>query len=112
MPFAAGSGTDAVARLAAQLLGQEFPGATFTVESRPGGNGTLGALAVARAATEGGARRRRWGRGGARRHAPGFVRCGGTPRRGRPGPRQTTLVTCSPERIRSDGESPVLMADG
>lgn len=53
VPFAAGSGTDAVARVLAQLLAPELSGATITVENRPGANGTIAAMAVARAAPDG-----------------------------------------------------------
>lgn len=53
VPFAAGSGTDAVARVTAQLLSAELGGATITVENRAGANGTLAATAVARAAPDG-----------------------------------------------------------
>jgi len=53
VPFAAGSGTDAVARVLAQMLAPELGGATITVENRPGANGTIAAMAVARAAPDG-----------------------------------------------------------
>ncbi|WP_426954319.1 Bug family tripartite tricarboxylate transporter substrate binding protein [Muricoccus radiodurans] len=53
VPFAAGSATDAVARLLAQMLSAEFAGAPVVVDNRAGANGTLGALAVARATPDG-----------------------------------------------------------
>jgi len=53
VPFAAGSGTDAVARVLAQMLSAELGGATITVENRAGANGTIAAMAVARAAPDG-----------------------------------------------------------
>ncbi|WP_240655249.1 Bug family tripartite tricarboxylate transporter substrate binding protein [Rhodovarius crocodyli] len=52
MPFAAGSGTDAVARLTAGWLGQEL-GTQVVVENRAGANATIAAVAVARAAPDG-----------------------------------------------------------
>ena len=53
VPFAAGSGTDAVARVLAQMLAAELGGATITVENRAGANGTIAAMAVARAPADG-----------------------------------------------------------
>ncbi|MDB5414784.1 MAG: transporter substrate-binding protein [Rubritepida sp.] len=52
VPFAAGSGTDAVARVVAQMLGAEL-GTTITVDNRAGANGTIAALAVTRSAPDG-----------------------------------------------------------
>src|ERR1700750_777598 len=51
-PFAAGSLTDAAARVLAQAL-QEQLGQTFVVENRPGAGGILSASAVARAPNDG-----------------------------------------------------------
>ena len=51
-PFAAGSVTDAAARLVAQAL-QESLGQTFVVENRAGAGGLLAANAVARAKNDG-----------------------------------------------------------
>ncbi len=52
VPFAAGSNTDACARLLAELL-REIHGQPFIVENRGGAGGTLGANAVAKAAPDG-----------------------------------------------------------
>src|SRR5258707_11337130 len=52
LPFAAGSSTDAVARLVAQHL-QTALGQTFLVENRAGAGGMLAASAVARAPGDG-----------------------------------------------------------
>jgi tripartite-type tricarboxylate transporter receptor subunit TctC len=52
VPFAAGSGTDAVARVIAQELGQALS-ARIVVENKPGANGSIAAVAVARAAPDG-----------------------------------------------------------
>lgn len=46
VPFAAGSGTDAVARIVAEMLGAELGGASFVVENRAGANGVIAARAV------------------------------------------------------------------
>src|SRR5918994_2093416 len=51
-PFAAGSVTDAAARVLAAAL-QEQLGQTFIVENRPGAGGLLSASAVARAQNDG-----------------------------------------------------------
>lgn len=52
VPFAAGSNTDACARLLAELL-RDTHGQPFVVENRGGGGGTLGANAVAKAVPDG-----------------------------------------------------------
>ena len=52
LPFAAGSGTDAVARVLAQMLGAEL-GTTITVDNRAGANGSIAAAAAMRAAPDG-----------------------------------------------------------
>ncbi len=52
VPFAAGSNTDACARLLAELLRDSY-GQPFIVENRGGAGGTLGANAVAKAAPDG-----------------------------------------------------------
>ncbi|MGJ7511183.1 Bug family tripartite tricarboxylate transporter substrate binding protein [Variovorax sp. GT1P44] len=52
VPFAAGSGVDLVARGIAHRLGEQTKTA-FIVENRDGAGGTLGAVAVARAAADG-----------------------------------------------------------
>jgi len=52
VPFAAGSNTDAVARLIAPGLGERL-GATIIIDNRAGANGVIGADAVAKAAPDG-----------------------------------------------------------
>ena len=52
VPFTPGGSTDGMARIAAQRL-QERLGQTVVVENRPGGNGTVGGIAVAQAAPDG-----------------------------------------------------------
>ena len=52
VPFAAGGGTDIIARAIAQKLEQRF-GKTFVVENRPGAGTTLAAGATAKAAPDG-----------------------------------------------------------
>ena len=52
VPFAGGSGTDAVARILADLLGARL-GVPVVVDNRAGANGTLGAMQVVRAAPDG-----------------------------------------------------------
>lgn len=52
LPFAAGSGTDAVARVLAQMLSAEL-GVPITVDNRAGANGTIAAAAAMRAAPDG-----------------------------------------------------------
>jgi tripartite-type tricarboxylate transporter receptor subunit TctC len=51
--YAAGGGTDLMARAVAQKLG-EILGQNIVVENRTGGNGTVGSLAVAQARPDGG----------------------------------------------------------
>lgn len=52
VPYAAGGGTDIVARTVAQALGPAL-GQTLVVENRPGANTAIGAAAVAQAAPDG-----------------------------------------------------------
>jgi tripartite-type tricarboxylate transporter receptor subunit TctC len=52
VPFAAGGGTDLLARLVAQRLERRL-GKPFLIENRPGGGTTLAAMAVVRAAPDG-----------------------------------------------------------
>ena len=52
VPFAAGSGTDAVARITAQMLGEALKGSVI-VDNRAGANGIIAAEAVAKAAPDG-----------------------------------------------------------
>ncbi|WP_314283233.1 Bug family tripartite tricarboxylate transporter substrate binding protein [Roseomonas gilardii] len=52
MPFAGGSGTDAVARILADLLARQL-GVPVVVDNRPGANGSIAAMAAARAAPDG-----------------------------------------------------------
>ncbi|HYF06955.1 MAG TPA: tripartite tricarboxylate transporter substrate-binding protein, partial [Acetobacteraceae bacterium] len=52
VPFAAGSGTDTVARIMAQMLEQDW-GIQVVIDNRPGGNGAIAAVATARAAPDG-----------------------------------------------------------
>jgi tripartite-type tricarboxylate transporter receptor subunit TctC len=52
VPFPAGGGTDSVARVVAQKLGDSL-GQRFVVENRPGASGMIGAAAVAKAEPDG-----------------------------------------------------------
>ena len=52
VPFPAGGGTDTVARVMAQKVGDAL-GQRFVVENRPGASGTIGAAAVAKAEPDG-----------------------------------------------------------
>jgi tripartite-type tricarboxylate transporter receptor subunit TctC len=52
IPFAAGSYTDNVARIVSPAVGERL-GTTIVVDNRPGGNGVIGADAVAKAAPDG-----------------------------------------------------------
>ena len=52
IPFPPGGTLDTVGRMLAQKLGEQL-GQTFVVENRPGGNGTIGADAVAKATADG-----------------------------------------------------------
>ena len=52
VPFAAGGGADAVARVLAQKLSERL-GHQFIVDNRPGGAGNIGTEAAARAAPDG-----------------------------------------------------------
>lgn len=52
VPFAPGGASDTVGRLLAEALGNTF-GQPVTVENRPGGGTTIGAVAVARAPADG-----------------------------------------------------------
>jgi tripartite-type tricarboxylate transporter receptor subunit TctC len=52
VPFAGGSGTDAVARILADLLGQQL-GVPVVVDNRAGANGAIAAVQAARSAPDG-----------------------------------------------------------
>lgn len=52
LPFPAGTVTDNTTRILAERLSKRL-GATFIVDNRPGGNGSIGALAAARSAPDG-----------------------------------------------------------
>jgi tripartite-type tricarboxylate transporter receptor subunit TctC len=54
VPFAAGSGTDTLARvLTANMTDDDFKGATFIVDNRPGADGIIGATAASKATPDG-----------------------------------------------------------
>jgi tripartite-type tricarboxylate transporter receptor subunit TctC len=53
VPYAAGGNTDAFARVAADILGEAFPGPGFVVENRTGAGGLLAAEALVRAPADG-----------------------------------------------------------
>ncbi|NKC32908.1 Bug family tripartite tricarboxylate transporter substrate binding protein [Falsiroseomonas selenitidurans] len=53
VPFAPGGNTDALARLTADLLQAEIPGASFVVENRTGAGGLIAAEAMVRAPADG-----------------------------------------------------------
>jgi len=53
VPFAGGSGTDAVARILAQLLSEKLNGANVVVDNRAGGSGVIAAVAAAHAPPDG-----------------------------------------------------------
>src|SRR5215831_10762170 len=52
VPFPPGAGTDAVARLVAQRIGESLP-ATIVVDNRAGAGGAIGAAEVAKADPDG-----------------------------------------------------------
>ncbi len=52
VPYSPGGNTDMMARLAAQYLADKL-GQSFVIENRPGGGGSVGAIAVSRAAADG-----------------------------------------------------------
>jgi tripartite-type tricarboxylate transporter receptor subunit TctC len=52
VPFAAGGAADMVARLIGQAVGERL-GQNVVIENRPGATGSIGSLAVARAAPDG-----------------------------------------------------------
>jgi tripartite-type tricarboxylate transporter receptor subunit TctC len=54
VPFAAGSGTDTLARvLTANMTDGDFKGATFIIDNRPGADGIIGATAASKAPPDG-----------------------------------------------------------
>jgi tripartite-type tricarboxylate transporter receptor subunit TctC len=52
VPYSPGGNTDMMARLAGQYLSDKL-GQSFVIENRPGGGGSVGAIAVARAQPDG-----------------------------------------------------------
>ena len=52
IPFPPGGTLDVIGRMLAQKLGEQM-GQTFVVENRPGGTGTIGAIAVQKAPADG-----------------------------------------------------------
>ena len=52
VPYSPGGNTDMMARLAGQYLADKL-GQSFVIENRPGGGGSVGAIAVARAQPDG-----------------------------------------------------------
>jgi tripartite-type tricarboxylate transporter receptor subunit TctC len=52
IPFPPGGTLDVVGRMLAQRLGEQM-GQTFVVENKPGGAGTIGGIAVAKAPADG-----------------------------------------------------------
>ena len=52
VPYAAGSGMDAISRIIAQALGERLK-QTITIDNKAGANGTLGSAALARATADG-----------------------------------------------------------
>src|SRR5471030_2428828 len=54
IPFAAGSGTDTLARILTISMAEgDFKNANFVIDNRPGADGIIGATAAARAAPDG-----------------------------------------------------------
>ena len=53
VPFAAGSGSDIAARALADSMAKDLGGASIVVDNKPGADGMIGAVAVAKAAPDG-----------------------------------------------------------